>query len=68
MQVKIKYKGMKYPPKIGRPVKKNAMRNAISVKLPPGALGKLKVVAAHMRLPVATMVRNWVLDKLEGKK
>jgi F0F1-type ATP synthase membrane subunit a len=49
----------------GRPSKRNAMKNAICVKLPGSAYTKLKGVSASKRLPVATMVRNQLLDWLE---
>ncbi len=49
----------------GRPPKRNAMKNAISVKLPSIAFARLKEVGASRRLPVATLVRNQLLDWLD---
>lgn len=41
------------------------MTKAISIKLLPSELIKLKAMAASKRLPVATLSRNTLLDMLE---
>lgn len=41
------------------------MKNAISVKLPGAAFARLKEVGVSRRLPVATLVRNQILDWLD---
>jgi hypothetical protein len=53
--------------KPGRPPKRNPMKSAISVKVPGIVFSKLKVMATARRIPVATMVRNWVIDQVEAK-
>ena len=49
----------------GRPPKRTAMKCAICVKLPGVAYAKIKGIATSKRLPIATMVRNQLLDWLK---
>lgn len=60
---KIMRKSLRKP---GRPPKRNPMDIQLSIRVPNAASDRLKRLAAEKRLPVATLVRNHLLDWLES--
>jgi hypothetical protein len=54
--------------KVGRPKAKHPLRTQLNIRFKLETMARLHELAAKKRIPVATMLRNVVLDYLDGVK